>query len=82
MNFSFWNFLRNLRTEKKQFAVIGLGRFGSAVCSTLHKSGYEVLAVDKEEKRVTSLKWQGMANKIIYCFINTIKYKKTKKSTK
>ncbi|MFM6191393.1 potassium channel family protein [Planktothrix sp.] len=54
MNFSSWNFLRNLRTEKKQFAVIGLGRFGSAVCSTLHKSGYEVLAVDKEEKRVTS----------------------------
>ncbi|CAD5944457.1 Ktr system potassium uptake protein C [Planktothrix tepida] len=54
MNLSSWNFLRNLRTEKKQFAVIGLGRFGSAVCSTLHKSGYEVLAVDKEEKRVTS----------------------------
>lgn len=54
MNFSSWNFLRNLRTEKKQFAVIGLGRFGSAVCSTLHSSGYEVLAVDKEEKRVTS----------------------------
>ncbi|VXD22416.1 Ktr system potassium uptake protein C [Planktothrix serta PCC 8927] len=54
MNLSSWNFLRNLRTEKKQFAVIGLGRFGSAVCSTLHKNGYEVLAVDKEEKRVTS----------------------------
>ncbi|HBW56624.1 MAG TPA: potassium transporter, partial [Oscillatoriales bacterium UBA8482] len=54
MNFSSWNFLRNLRTEKRQFAVIGLGRFGSAVCSTLHSSGYEVLAVDKEEKRVTS----------------------------
>ncbi len=54
MNFSSWNFLRNLRTEKKQFAVIGLGRFGSAVCSTLHNSGYEVLAVDKEEKRVSS----------------------------
>lgn len=54
MNFSSWNFLRNLRTEKRQFAVIGLGRFGSAVCSTLHSSGYEVLAVDKEEKRITS----------------------------
>jgi len=54
MNFSSWNFLRNLRTEKKQFAVIGLGRFGSAVCSTLHKGGYEVLAIDQEEKRVIS----------------------------
>ena len=54
MNFSSWNFLRNLRTEKNQFAVIGLGRFGSAVCSTLYKSGYEVLAIDQEEKRVIS----------------------------
>ncbi len=54
MNLSSWNFLRNLRTEKKQFAVIGLGRFGSAVCSTLHNSGYEVLAIDQEEKRVIS----------------------------
>ena len=54
MNFSSWNFLRNLRNEKKQFAVIGLGRFGSAVCSTLYKSGYEVLAIDQEEKRVIS----------------------------
>jgi len=54
MNFSSWNFLRNLRNEKKQFAVIGLGRFGSAVCSTLHKGGYEVLAIDQEEKRVIS----------------------------
>lgn len=34
--------------------MIGLGRFGSAVCSTLYKSGYEVLAIDQEEKRVIS----------------------------
>jgi len=46
------NFLQKLRTGNKQFAVIGLGRFGRAVCETLHNFGYEVLAIDKEEKRV------------------------------
>ncbi len=54
MNLSSWNFLRNLRTEKKQFAVIGLGRFGRAVCATLYNAGYEVLAIDQEEKQVIS----------------------------
>nr|WP_293100149.1 TrkA family potassium uptake protein [Okeania sp. SIO2F4] len=49
---SSWNFWQNLRPENKQFAVIGLGRFGRAVCETLHNLGYEVLAIDKEEKKV------------------------------
>ena len=49
---SSWNFWQNLRSENKQFAVIGLGRFGRAVCETLHNLGYEVLAIDKEEKKV------------------------------
>lgn len=53
MNLSSWNFLRNLRAEKRQFAVIGLGRFGRAVCSTLYNAGYEVLAIDEEEKLVS-----------------------------
>ncbi len=53
MNFSSLNFIRNLRMEKQQFAVIGLGRFGRAVCATLHQSGYEVLAIDKDEKHVS-----------------------------
>jgi trk system potassium uptake protein TrkA len=35
----------------KQFAVIGLGRFGTSVARTLHKAGYEVLAVDSSEER-------------------------------
>ena len=54
MNLSSWNFLRNLRTEKKQFAVIGLGRFGRAVCATLYNAGYDVLAIDQEEKQICS----------------------------
>lgn len=54
MNLSSLNFFRNLRAEKQQFAVIGLGRFGQAVCSTLNGAGYEVLAVDNDEKRVNA----------------------------
>ncbi|NES73017.1 MAG: TrkA family potassium uptake protein, partial [Okeania sp. SIO2D1] len=31
MKLSSWNFWQNLKSETKQFAVIGLGRFGKAV---------------------------------------------------
>ncbi|GEL08157.1 potassium channel family protein [Salisediminibacterium halotolerans] len=40
---------------KKQFAIIGLGRFGSSVCRELHHMGHEVLAIDKNEKKVDAL---------------------------
>jgi trk system potassium uptake protein len=53
VNLSSLNFFRNLRSDNKQFAVIGLGRFGRAVCDTLHGLGYEVLAIDVDEKKVT-----------------------------
>jgi len=38
--------------KTKQFAVIGLGRFGTSVATTLHEMGYEVLAIDNDEERV------------------------------
>lgn len=38
--------------DKKQYAVIGLGRFGSSVATNLHRLGYEVLAIDSSEERV------------------------------
>lgn len=38
--------------EKKQFVVIGLGRFGASVAKTLYKLGHDVLAVDANEERV------------------------------
>lgn len=41
-----------LRQVNRQFAVIGLGRFGRAVCDTLHQNGYEVLGIDQDEKLV------------------------------
>lgn len=48
-------FFRNLRRDNKQFAVIGLGRFGRAVCSSLHRLGYEVLGTDIDEKLVAQV---------------------------
>ena len=35
--------------------MIGLGRFGRAVCGTLHKMGYEVLGTDISEKLVAQV---------------------------
>lgn len=37
---------------KKEFAVIGLGRFGGSICRTLAQEGMEVLAIDINEDRV------------------------------
>lgn len=37
---------------KRNFAVIGLGRFGGSICRTLIESGQEVLAIDSNEDRV------------------------------
>ncbi|WP_233566648.1 potassium channel family protein [Cohnella endophytica] len=40
------------KKAKKQFAIIGLGRFGSNVAKYLAELGYEVLAVDDNAQRV------------------------------
>lgn len=47
------SFFSSLRAANRQFAVIGLGRFGRAVCLTLHQLGYEVLGIDTDEELVT-----------------------------
>lgn len=39
----------------KQYAVLGLGRFGSSVAMTLADAGCEVLAVDTDEEKVQDL---------------------------
>jgi trk system potassium uptake protein len=50
------DFFRNLKPDnKRQFAVIGLGRFGRALCETLHRSGNEVLGTDIIDKRVADI---------------------------
>ncbi|MBD2181306.1 TrkA family potassium uptake protein [Planktothrix sp. FACHB-1355] len=53
MNLSSLSFFRSLRKDNQQFAVIGLGRFGRSVCSSLHNMGYQVLGTDVDEKRVS-----------------------------
>ncbi|MEO5656443.1 MAG: TrkA family potassium uptake protein [Nitrospiria bacterium] len=39
----------------RQFAVIGLGRFGYSVAETLIKKGYEVLAIDSDENKIEAV---------------------------
>jgi trk system potassium uptake protein len=57
-----FSFFRKLNTHtSRQFAVIGLGRFGRAVCETLHQAGYEVLGTDINEKRVADVLAAGLA---------------------
>jgi len=38
-----------------QFAVIGLGRFGSSLASSLNEMGYEVLGIDAKEDKVQAM---------------------------
>lgn len=40
---------------KKQFVVIGCGRFGSSVAKTLFGMGYDVLAVDRSEEIIQNI---------------------------
>ena len=40
---------------KKQVVVIGLGRFGSNLATSLYNIGHDVLAMDTEEERVQSM---------------------------
>ena len=37
---------------KKQFLIIGLGRFGASVARTLSKSGHSVIGIDQSEERI------------------------------
>lgn len=41
-----------VKVEKKEFVVMGLGRFGGSMCKELIKEGVNVLAIDKNRERV------------------------------
>lgn len=45
----------------RQFAVIGIGRFGSSLATKLYELGYDVLAIDKDEEKI-----QNIADKVTY----------------
>lgn len=40
----------------KDFAVIGLGRFGMSICQTLRELGHSVLGIDRDMKRVQEMR--------------------------
>ncbi len=65
VNLSSFNFLKNWQPENEQFAVVGLGRFGRAVCATLHSLRYEVLAVDRDEKLVNQALTDRIADHVV-----------------
>ncbi|WP_117169848.1 potassium channel family protein [Paraliobacillus sediminis] len=41
---------------KREFAVIGLGRFGGSICRELSEEGMDVLAIDTQEEKVNEFK--------------------------
>lgn len=41
---------------RREFAVIGLGRFGGSVCEELSIEGMKVLAIDKNEHKISEFK--------------------------
>lgn len=41
---------------KREFAVIGLGRFGGSICEELSSEGMKVLAIDKNEHKINEYK--------------------------
>ena len=45
-----------MRSDMKQFAVIGLGNFGYYLATQLYKKGHEVLAIDKKPNLVQEIK--------------------------
>ena len=44
-----------MKVKKKQFLVIGLGRFGFSLAKTLCEMGHEVLAVDRDAEAVEDI---------------------------
>ena len=44
-----------MAVKRKQFGVIGLGRFGSAMATTIAELGHDVVGVDGDEERVRQL---------------------------
>lgn len=44
-----------IKMSKKQFLIIGLGRFGSSIAKTIYELGQDVLAIDKDEEKVQEI---------------------------
>ncbi len=51
-----WQWSAKHSADDLGFAVVGIGRFGSAVCRELLRNGAEVLAVDSSERAIEELR--------------------------
>ncbi len=51
-----WQWLPKKEGDALGFAVVGIGRFGSAVCRELLRNNVDVLAVDASEKAIEELR--------------------------
>lgn len=51
-----WQWQGGPGAVESSFCVIGVGRFGSAVCSELVRAGREVLAIDLNQRAIDSLR--------------------------
>ncbi len=51
-----WQWSLKEDSEDLGFAVVGIGRFGSAVCRELIRNGADVLAVDNSERAIEELR--------------------------
>ena len=51
-----WQWSPQKRNEDLTFAVVGVGRFGTAVCRELINNGADVLAADYSEKAIDDLR--------------------------
>lgn len=47
---------REEMTMKREYAVIGLGRFGGSICEELSNEGMKVLAIDVSDQRINEFK--------------------------
>ncbi|MDW7652133.1 MAG: TrkA family potassium uptake protein [Bacillota bacterium] len=50
--------------KPKQFAVVGIGRFGASVATTLYEMGHDVLAIDSSESKI-----EGVVDKVTHAVV-------------
>jgi len=59
---------------KKQFAILGLGRFGSKVAREMFYRGQEVIVIDKDENKI-----EGIKDEVTHAFVGDITNEETLK---
>lgn len=60
-----FDWIDRLRHKSEQFGVVGLGQFGRSICETLHRMGYEVMAIDQDEQKVAHALQDRIASSIL-----------------